>query len=133
MDYETTQKEISRLQLLYRQRKKEFDAAARNRYLLLWLSFAAVILFVYSCLSSDDNLIMRIIICLILSGIHCFINGSIYLWLYGKNSEERERLASIEKSINELYNSVPVSPTESTTAEQSNNNTTIYDDGTLPF
>lgn len=132
MDYETKQKEISRLQQLYHQRKKEFDTAARNRYLLIWFGFAAVFLFVYSCLSSDDNLIMRIIICLILSGIHCFINGGIYLWLYSKNAEESDRLASIEKSINELYNSTPIFPAESATEEQPDN-TEIYDDGMLPF
>jgi len=133
MAYETTQKEISRLKQLYHQRKKEFDAAARNRYLLLWLGFAGVFFFIYSCLSSDDNLIMRILICLILSGIYCFINGGIYLWLYGKNAEESDRLVSIEKSINELYNSTPIFPAESATEEQPNNNTTVYDDGTLPF
>ena len=132
MDYETTQKEISRLQQLYHQRKKEFDAAARNRYLLIWLGFAGVFFFMYSFLSTDDNLIMQILICLILSGIYCFINGSIYLWLYGKNSEESERLASIEKSINELYNSTPIFPAESV-AEEQLDNTEVYDDGKLPF
>ncbi|MBQ3529568.1 MAG: hypothetical protein IJA47_03640 [Oscillospiraceae bacterium] len=132
MDYETTQKEISRLKQLYHLRKKEFDTAARNRYLLPWLGFAGVFFFIYSCLSSDDNLIMRIIICLILSGIYCFVNGSVFMWLYSKNSEESERLASIEKSINELYNSTPIFPVESA-AEEQPDNTEVYDDGKLPF
>lgn len=132
MDYETTQKEISRLKQLYYQRKKEFDNAARNRHLLLWLGFAALFFLVYSFLSTGENLIMQILICLILSGIYCFINGSIYLWLYSKNAEESERLASIEKSINELYNSTPIFPVENDTEDQLDN-TEVYDDGKLPF
>ena len=37
------------------------------------------------------------------------------------------------RRLAQYEDSAPVSPTESATAEQPNNNTTIYDDGTLPF
>ena len=46
--------------------------------------------------------------------------------LSSQNEYLLRRLAHYEDSV-------PASPTESTTAEQSNNNTDVYDDGTLPF
>lgn len=109
MTEKETIKELERLANIYYERKQEFVKASRIRWLLSFAGFALVFFFVlikgdFKSLFSADikSIIILLLVGVVMTGFHFFINVSVFGWLFQKDIAEGRRLDDIEKRIREL-------------------------------
>lgn len=100
--------ELNRLYRLLCEREKEFDTAKRNRTIVTIIGFAIfyfIVIYAVMGKPTGMDIIYAIVIAVVLSGFHFFINASIFGSLFQKSLAEDQRLKDIQKQIDELKNS----------------------------
>lgn len=109
MTEKETIKELERLSNLYHQRKQEFAKASRIRWLISFAGFVLVFCFILikgdikTLFSADvKNILLMLLVAIVMTGFHFFINVSVFGWLFQKDIAEGRRLDDIEKRIREL-------------------------------
>lgn len=97
--------QIDKLQKLYCQKEKEFEAAKRKRIILTFLLFT-VAYFILSIKMQKPtgflDVILNLLFSLFLSLFHFFVNAPIFFHLSNKGGEEAEILDHIKEQITEL-------------------------------
>lgn len=109
MTEKETIRELERLANIYFERKEEFVKASRIRWLLSFAGFALVF-FIFlikgdlkSLFSADiRTVLIMLLVSIVMTGFHFFINFSVFGWLFQKDIAEGRRLDDIEKQIREL-------------------------------
>ena len=99
------QEEIDYLYERYYEMDKEFEKAKGRRLLFAILGFAFVYAYLLWSIRRPDNflgLLMILIFSVVLSGIHVFINLSIFGSISDKGHEEYETLEHIRNRISDL-------------------------------
>jgi hypothetical protein len=100
--------EIDRLYRFYYEKDKEFESAKMKRFVLAILGFSFVYLYILYILwePSGWDVLYTIVLSIVFSGLHCFINSAIFGALAYKGRDEgdtlrhiKERIANLEKEL----------------------------------
>lgn len=101
--------ELNRLYRLLCERDKQFEANKLRRAIYTILGFAAVYFWVLIKMMNPESLVdfvMCLVIALVASGFHFFINAAVFGALSQKSQEENETLNHIRKQIAELEKTI---------------------------
>lgn len=98
------EKERNKLQRLYWQRDKEFEAAKLRRTIITILGFAlAYFLILYNIdKPTGFDIVSTFVVAMVLAGLHFFVNTFIFMYLFQKSHDESEQLKAIQKQISDL-------------------------------
>ena len=96
--------EKNRLYRLLNERDKQFEAAKLKRMIITIIGFAIFYFYVLYALEkpTGESIIFCLILSIVLSGVHFFVNAAIFGALAQKGREESEILENIRKEISKL-------------------------------
>jgi len=104
MDKNNIKEELNRLYQRYYQMDKEYESAKLKRNLLTMLGFGILFFVLLNAIMEPTGwrVLIVLVMAIFLSGIHFFVNGSVFGWLAAKGREEGEHLNYIKRRISEL-------------------------------
>ena len=96
--------ERNRLQQLYWQREKEFEAAKGKRTIITILGFALAYFLILYIIEKPTgfDIVSIFVSAMVLAGLHFFVNTLVFMYLFQKGHDESERLKAIQKQISDL-------------------------------
>ena len=103
-DNEQIKAEINRLYKLYYERDKEYETAKGKRCLLTLAGFAVVFFGILCAVLEPQgwDILFMLFLAIIWSGVHFFVNVSVFGALSDKGRDEGDYLRNLKKRIAEL-------------------------------
>ena len=116
---ETTKREIDRLARLYCDKRYAFERKSKARWILTFCGFALIIFIITMIvmgISSIEDVLgaslkeigLALLLAIVLTGIHFFINVSIFGWLFQKDIAGGRQVDDVVRKIRELEKTINI-------------------------